>query len=53
MFLDVDGVFLLDILTKAPNGSVRSGFWTEPKEPKPELEPNRKPNRTVGSIRKC
>jgi hypothetical protein len=23
------------ILPKAPNGSDRSGFWTEPKEPKP------------------
>ncbi len=29
--------------TKAPNGTVRSGFWTEPKEPKEptETEPNR------------
>ncbi len=37
--------------TKAPNGTVRSGFWTEPKEPKEPKEPNRNRTEPFGSTR--
>ena len=47
--VNIDCLFVTS--NKAPNGTVRSGFWTEPKEPKPELEPNRNRTEPFGSTR--